>query len=233
MDGQGVRKSPRIAKKTRTSLQNRGVRRVQSDIHGSTSENRRPPVPNQRLGPEAGPSPTKTIATKRGRENEYSPDESNKKSKKVTERGKAKKAMKKTKEGSSIGEASNATHEIENKQGDFQPTNQGCIMKAEWMQQFKTEIIRPTDAFFCGPITTLVLLYVDNIKWDIPRVIRQRPVIKLWSFERLRLRLESELEHGGLGLGDHAGPFVEVEINEERNPPPSPSNKYRGVFERL
>lgn len=68
------------------------------------------------------------------------------------------------------------------------------------------------------------LLYVDSIKWDIPRVIRQRPVIRLWSFEMLRLRLETEIEAGGLGLGDHEGPFVPDEINEEENPPPSPSN---------
>ncbi|KAI3772195.1 hypothetical protein L6452_03376 [Arctium lappa] len=50
MDGKGVRKSPRIAKKTRPTLQNRAVRRV--DV--STGEKRRTPIPSRRLEAESG-----------------------------------------------------------------------------------------------------------------------------------------------------------------------------------
>ncbi|KAI3667034.1 hypothetical protein L6452_42076 [Arctium lappa] len=49
----GVRKSPRVAKK-RPNLQKKAVRRVQSEVDGSTSEKRRPPVPNRPLGTESG-----------------------------------------------------------------------------------------------------------------------------------------------------------------------------------
>ncbi|KAI3771367.1 hypothetical protein L6452_02530 [Arctium lappa] len=42
----------------------------------------------------------------------------------------------------------------------------------------------------------------------MPRVIRQRPVIKAWSLNKLRIREVEELANGGFGLGDFAEPYV-------------------------
>ncbi|KAI3769727.1 hypothetical protein L6452_00840 [Arctium lappa] len=49
---------------------------------------------------------------------------------------------------------------------------------------------------------------VDQVKYDIPRVIRQRPVVKSWSLDKLRIREAEELANGGFGLGDFAEPYV-------------------------
>ena len=65
---------------------------------------------------------------------------------------------------------------------------------------------------------SLQLLYVDSIKWDVPRIIRQRPAIRSWSLDMLTVRMESEMEAGGLGLGELDEPYV----NEEA--PRSPSS---------
>ena len=72
---------------------------------------------------------------------------------------------------------------------------------------------------------------MDNIKCDIPWVLRQRPTIKSWSLDLLRLRLETEMESGGLGMGEMEEPYqqtlevnrgVENVINDV--PPSSPSD---------
>ncbi|KAJ9552188.1 hypothetical protein OSB04_016233 [Centaurea solstitialis] len=86
------------------------------------------------------------------------------------------------------------------------------------------------NTFFCRPLTTLVLLYVDNIKCAIPRVIRQRPAIKSWSLDLLRVRVEIEIESGGLGMGEMKEPYQEnlhVNCGAENMiniPPSSPSD---------
>ncbi|KAI3664894.1 hypothetical protein L6452_43505 [Arctium lappa] len=42
----------------------------------------------------------------------------------------------------------------------------------------------------------------------MPQVIRQRPIVKAWSLDKLRIREAEELANGGFGLGDFAEPYV-------------------------
>ncbi|KAI3746069.1 hypothetical protein L6452_08488 [Arctium lappa] len=46
------------------------------------------------------------------------------------------------------------------------------------------------------------------VKCDIPRVIRQRPVVKAWPLDKLQIQEAEELANGGFGLGDFAEPYV-------------------------
>lgn len=74
---------------------------------------------------------------------------------------------------------------------------------------------RDDKEFFSGPMTTLVLMYVDSIKCDVPPVRRVKPAIKAWSSELLKMRVEAETELGGLGVADFAEPYDENQENED------------------
>lgn len=70
-------------------------------------------------------------------------------------------------------------------------------------------------------------MYVDNIKCGVPPVRRVRPAIKAWSSELLKMRVEAEIELGGLGVADFAEPYDENQSNEDEvemtdEVPPSP-----------
>nr|GEY51702.1 hypothetical protein [Tanacetum cinerariifolium] len=79
---------------------------------------------------------------------------------------------------------------------------QSC--KEEWTKGKK-------NCFFRGPLTFLIMAYVDGSKCSSFNVIRKRPPTLVWTSELLREREDEELNSGGFGFGEIEGSFVEQE----------------------
>ncbi|GJT56812.1 hypothetical protein Tco_0991866 [Tanacetum coccineum] len=67
---------------------------------------------------------------------------------------------------------------------------------------------------YLGPLTFLILLYLDSTKYDRFPVVRTRPTIRNWSTYLMKQRQESELKDRMLGLLDLHVEWTEAEMQE-------------------
>nr|GEZ07036.1 hypothetical protein [Tanacetum cinerariifolium] len=67
---------------------------------------------------------------------------------------------------------------------------------------------------YLGPLTFLILLYLDSTKFDRFLVVRIRPAIKNWSTYLMKQRQESELKRRVLGLLDLHVEWTEAEVQD-------------------
>ncbi|GJV99057.1 hypothetical protein Tco_1554309, partial [Tanacetum coccineum] len=67
---------------------------------------------------------------------------------------------------------------------------------------------------YLGPLTFLILLYLDSTKFDRFPVVRTRPAIRNWSTYLMKQRQESELKDRVLGLLDLHVEWTEAEVQE-------------------
>ncbi|GKE97303.1 hypothetical protein Tco_0020654, partial [Tanacetum coccineum] len=67
---------------------------------------------------------------------------------------------------------------------------------------------------YLGPLTFLILLYLDSTKFDKFPVVRTRPAIKKWSSYLMKQRHELELKDRVVGLLDLHDEWNEVEVQE-------------------
>ncbi|GKC30434.1 hypothetical protein Tco_1037728 [Tanacetum coccineum] len=67
---------------------------------------------------------------------------------------------------------------------------------------------------YLGPLTFLILLYLDSTKFDRFPVVRTRPAIRNWSTYLMKQRQESDLKDRMLGLLDLHVEWTEAEVQE-------------------
>ncbi|GJX23150.1 hypothetical protein Tco_0227595 [Tanacetum coccineum] len=67
---------------------------------------------------------------------------------------------------------------------------------------------------YLGPLTFLILLYLDSTKFDKFLVVRTRPAIRNWSSYLMKQRQELELKDHVLGLLDLHDDWNEAEVQE-------------------
>ncbi|KAJ0718827.1 hypothetical protein HanPSC8_Chr08g0322641 [Helianthus annuus] len=69
------------------------------------------------------------------------------------------------------------------------------VCKSEWDRSDR-------DPFFCGPLTVLVLLYLDST--TCPGLVgdREQAPISFWTKDMMSMRKDLEIRNGGFGLGD-------------------------------
>ncbi|GJZ45970.1 hypothetical protein Tco_0593566, partial [Tanacetum coccineum] len=67
---------------------------------------------------------------------------------------------------------------------------------------------------YLGPLTFLILLYLDSTKFDRFPVVRTRPAIRNWSTYLMRQRQELELKERVVGLLDLNSDWTETEVKE-------------------
>nr|GEV84415.1 major facilitator superfamily domain, general substrate transporter [Tanacetum cinerariifolium] len=67
------------------------------------------------------------------------------------------------------------------------------------------------DSYFEGPLTVLIMCYVDRTKCNDSIVCRRRPPTKVWTTELLSEREAEELNCGGFGHGELEKKFVDEE----------------------
>ncbi|KVH88204.1 hypothetical protein Ccrd_024406 [Cynara cardunculus var. scolymus] len=88
--------------------------------------------------------------------------------------------------------------------------NDNCeISKTRWKPV-------PIECYYSGPLTTLILLYVDTIQCDVVRIICERPCIVSWSMDILRRWESIEIYTGGFGIGNVVEPLVDAQ-REDRS----------------
>ncbi|CAI9261235.1 unnamed protein product [Lactuca saligna] len=61
--------------------------------------------------------------------------------------------------------------------------------------------------FYVGPITLLLLLYVESVRCNSVKIVRCRPAICCWNVDKLRERERVECRTIGLGMGELQDPF--------------------------
>nr|GEY09632.1 hypothetical protein [Tanacetum cinerariifolium] len=67
---------------------------------------------------------------------------------------------------------------------------------------------------YLGPLTFLILLYLDSTKFDRFPVVRTRPAIRNWSTYLMKQRQELELKYLVLGLLDLHVEWTEAEVQD-------------------
>ncbi|GJT31377.1 hypothetical protein Tco_0911652, partial [Tanacetum coccineum] len=67
---------------------------------------------------------------------------------------------------------------------------------------------------YLGPLTFLILLYLDSTKFDRFLVVRTRPAIRNWSTYLMRQRQELELKEHVVGLLDLNSDWTETKVKE-------------------
>ncbi|GKB15976.1 hypothetical protein Tco_0849899, partial [Tanacetum coccineum] len=68
--------------------------------------------------------------------------------------------------------------------------------------------------FYVGPLSFLILMYLDSIKFDKLPVIRQRPAIRNWTTTAMNRRQELEIEEQVIGKLDLHGEWTESELDQ-------------------
>ncbi|GJY32475.1 ulp1 protease family, C-terminal catalytic domain-containing protein [Tanacetum coccineum] len=68
--------------------------------------------------------------------------------------------------------------------------------------------------FYVGPLSFLILLYLDSTKFDKFPVIRQRPAIRNWTTTAMNRRQELEIEEQVVGKLELYGEWTESELDQ-------------------
>ncbi|GKD56422.1 hypothetical protein Tco_1289809 [Tanacetum coccineum] len=74
----------------------------------------------------------------------------------------------------------------------------------------------PGTNHYIGPLTFLILLYLDSTKFDRFPVVRTRPAIRNWSTYLMKQRQESELKNHVLRLLDLHVEWTEAEVQDAK-----------------